>query len=113
MEILEIKELLQGRFSVLPEDEHHIIENFIATDLMSDVLVTEEENIGIITSLTTEQVIRTADIVAASLIILTNDKEPQPGLVTLAKECEIPVLSTPLPTFEACAAINRLQEDHK
>ncbi len=81
-----------------------------AGDLMSEVLVVDEENMVIVTSLNTDQVVRTADIVAAAGVVLVNGKSPQRGMVTLAESTGITLLSTPLNLFDACVRIGELQE---
>jgi hypothetical protein len=73
---------------------------------MSDVLVSLEPGCLLATSLATEQAIRTADVVNAAAVLLVNDKLPSAGMKTLAMECSIPLLATPLPLFEACIALN-------
>ncbi len=80
----------------------------VASDLMSDVLVVEADNLLILTSLSSEQTVRTADIVGARGILLVNDKSPQPAMKQLADEVGITLLSTPLSMFEACVAIGQL-----
>jgi predicted transcriptional regulator len=77
----------------------------VVSDLMSDVLVTEHDDFLIVTSLASEQVVRTADIVDARAILLANGKQPQPALKTLADEHGIPVLTTNLSTFDVCRAL--------
>jgi hypothetical protein len=81
----------------------------VATDLMSDVLVSVETDILLVTSLATDQTIRSADIMGASVILLVNDKLPPQSMKALAEECGIVLLATPLPTFEACIAIHYLK----
>ena len=81
-----------------------------AGDLMSEVLVVDEENMVIVTSLNTDQVIRTADIVAAAGVVLVNGKTPQKGMVTLAESTGITLLSTPLNLFDACVRLGELQK---
>ncbi len=78
------------------------IEAIVASDLMSDVLTTDEENFIISTSLNSEQVVRTADIVGALGIVLVNGKQPQSAMKKLAEENGITVLSTPSSCFETC-----------
>ena len=51
------------------------IKHIVASDLMSEVLVAEEENLLLITALNTEQTIRTAHIVDALGILLVNGKK--------------------------------------
>ncbi|MFQ3547111.1 MAG: hypothetical protein SNJ56_02140 [Termitinemataceae bacterium] len=86
------------------------IEHVIASDLMSDVLVTDLDNAIILTSLTSEQTVRTADIVGARGILLVNDKNPQPAMKQVAEQQDITVLSTPLSMFQACVALGKLLE---
>lgn len=80
-----------------------------AGDLMSEVLVVDEDNMVIVTSLNTDQVIRTADIVGAAGIILVNGKRPQPAMVELAENTGITLLSAPLNMFDACVRLGELQ----
>ncbi|WP_460055693.1 hypothetical protein [Spirochaeta dissipatitropha] len=72
----------------------------LVCDLMSDVLTVDHEDFLLITSLTSDQVARTADIVGALGIVLVNGKKPQPGLLSLATELGIPIIGTELPCFE-------------
>lgn len=84
----------------------------IVCDLMSDVLTVEHEDFLLVTSLTSDQVARTADIVGAVGIVLVNGKSPQPGLTKLSEELEIPVLGTGLPCFDFAVALGRILERH-
>jgi len=86
------------------------IEKVIAGDLMSDLLVSVETDIFLVTSLATEQTIRSADLIGATAIMLVNDKLPTPGMKKLAIECGITLLSTPLPMYEACISLRFLQD---
>ena len=78
------------------------IKSVVASDLMSDVLTTNEEDFIISTSLNSEQVVRTADIVGAFGIILVNGKQPQAAMRKLAEENGITVLSTPSTGYSTC-----------
>ena len=84
------------------------LRHVLAGDLMSDVLVTDYDDLILVTSLSTEQTVRTADIVGARGILLVNDKIPQPAMKELAVQQDITVLSTPLSMFEACVSLGRL-----
>lgn len=85
----------------------------VASDLMSDVLTTAEENFIISTSLNSEQVVRTADIVGALGILLVNGKQPQEGMKNLAREHGITVLSTPQTCFTTCLTLGKALEKEK
>jgi len=84
------------------------IEHVVASDLMSDVLVLDYDNILLVTSLASEQTMRTADIIGARGVLLVNDKNPQPAMKKLAEEQDITLLSTPLSMFEACCSLGKL-----
>ena len=84
------------------------LKHVVASDLMSDVLVADYEDFIIVTSLTSEQTVRTADIVGARGVLLVNDKTPQASMKALAEQQDLTVLSTPLTMFEACVALGRL-----
>ena len=84
------------------------IVNVSAGDMMSEVLVSDEENRILVTALTTDQVIRTADIVEAIGIILINGKQPQNSMRNLAVESDMTLLSTSLSMFEVCIVLGNL-----
>lgn len=83
----------------------------VVSDLMSDVLVTREESFLLVTSLTSEQVVQTADIVEASAILLSNNKQPQPAMAALARRQNLPVMVSPLSTYDICRALASLGSD--
>lgn len=89
------------------------LRHVLAGDLMSDILVVDYEDCIIVTSMNSEQTVRTADIVGARGILLVNDKTPQGSMKTLAKEHDITLLSTPLSMFEACVSLGRLLDEYK
>jgi hypothetical protein len=84
------------------------LRHVVAGDLMSDVLVTDFDDVLIVTSLASEQVLRTADMIGARGILLVNDKPPQPGMKALAAQQDLTLLSTPLSMFQACLALGAL-----
>ncbi|HCM26423.1 MAG: hypothetical protein A2Z99_16095 [Treponema sp. GWB1_62_6] len=84
------------------------LRHVIASDLMSDVLVCDYEDAVMVTSLASEQSVRTADIVGARGIILVNDKTPLPAMKALAVQQDLTMLSTPLTMFETCVSLGRL-----
>lgn len=89
------------------------IHDIVVSDLMSDVLVTEHDDFLLVTSLTSEQVARTADIVDAKAILLSNGKRPQPALEALASQQGIPLMTSPLPTFDVCRVLAGCKETNE
>jgi hypothetical protein len=84
------------------------IGSIVAGDLMSDILVTIDPGCLLVTSLATEQAIRTADIVSACAVLLVNDKLPSQGMKSLAHENGMMLMATPLPMYDACAALSQI-----
>jgi len=82
--------------------------SFVAGDLMSDILTSDDEHMVLITSLSTDQVIRTADFVGAKAIILVNGKKPSDSLLTLAKSTSISVLGTNERMFDVCIRLGKV-----
>ena len=81
------------------------IEQIVAGDLMSEVLVAEGDGMLLVSSLTSDQLVRTAHIVDALGILLVNNKNPQESTRKLAESFRLNLISTSLPLFEACAAL--------
>jgi hypothetical protein len=77
------------------------IRHVVAGDLMSDVLVTDQDEVLLVTSLPSDQTARTADMVGACGIVLVNGKVPQPSLVDLCAELDLTLVRTALGSFEA------------
>jgi hypothetical protein len=87
-------------------------ERIVACDMMSDLLVSPDEEMFLVTSLATDQTIRSAVVAGASLVLLVNDKLPLPSMKKLALENGISLLATPMPMFESCAILDRLRSLH-
>lgn len=106
MTLKELTEILDYRVIVETGGySERSIEHIVAGDLMSEVLVAEEEDILLITALTSDQVVRTANVVDAVGIILVNGKSPQESATKLAEEFGIPIVSTGEAMFECCCSV--------
>lgn len=84
------------------------VQSVTAGDLMSEVLVFDRENLLLVTALNSEQTLRTADIVDALGIVLVNGKIPSDGMIRLAEEMGIALLSTSKTLFDTCVALYHL-----
>ncbi len=84
------------------------IRHVIASDLMSDVLVVDLGDLLLVTSLPSDQSIRTADIVGAVAVLVVNGKTLPDNMKALAREMDMALLRSPLPKFEACIELGRL-----
>ena len=78
-----------------------------SSDLMSDVLTMDLERPLLLTSLATEQAVRTAHVVGAVAVLVANGKTPPPEMVALARKLDVPLARTALSKFDAAVALGR------
>ena len=86
------------------------IGSVFASDLISDILVSEGEDQLLLTSLTSPQVVRTAALVGAVAIILVHRRQTPPGLEAAAREQGVPLFRSTITKFEACVRVGRLRD---
>ena len=102
----QIADAVSGR--IIQDGEIDEVRWIVASGLMSDVLTTEEDDILLLSNLTTPQVVRTADMVGASAILITSGKEIPGATRELARRLGIALLAADLPVFETCCALTPL-----
>ena len=90
--------------------EERDINSVFASDLISDILITEGENILLITSLLSDQVLRAADMIGAVAVVFVNRRHIPVALGKAATKQGIPLFHTLLPKFEACVCLGPLME---
>lgn len=111
MKLQSIIEKLGAASLYAPEGwEELVIKEVFASDLISDILVSEGENQILLTSLTSPQVVRTAALVGAIAIVLVHRRQTPSGMVSAAKDQNIPLFRSTLPKYEACVKLSRMQE---
>ena len=79
----------------------------IASDLMSDVLMVDLDRPLLLTSLVSDQSLRTAHVVGAAAVLIANGKNPPPDMVDLARQLGVPLARTALSKFEAAVALGK------
>ncbi|MFA6174308.1 MAG: hypothetical protein WC334_03300 [Kiritimatiellales bacterium] len=90
--------------------EEREIKKIFASDLISDILMTDGENILLITSLLSDQVLRTAEVLGAVAVVLVNRRHVSGTLGKIAAKQGLPLFYTPLPKFESCVRLGQLME---
>ena len=90
--------------------EDRDISRVFASDLISDILITDGENILLITSLLSDQVLRSADMIGASAVVFVNRKNIPAALGKAAAKQGVPLFRTVLPKFESCVRLGPLME---
>lgn len=86
------------------------VHRVFASDLISDILVSSGDRILLITSLLSDQMLRTADVIGAVAVILVNRKSVPAMLGKVAAKQGLPLFHTPLQKFESCVRLGRLME---
>lgn len=74
-------------------------------DLMSDVLAYGKPGSLLLTGLTNQQVIRTAEMADIVAICFVRGKRPDGKTVKMAKSQGLPLLWTKVPMFESCGRL--------
>lgn len=101
---MKLKDIIEGVDGQLVWGESHLedeIKRGFASDLMSDVLTILEDDILLITGLSNNQAIRTAEMSDISNILLVRNKKPSQSMIDMAKELNIALASTPYSLFKA------------
>jgi predicted transcriptional regulator len=81
------------------------IDACFAADLMSDVLAFSRPGALLVTGLASLQAAHTADVADLAGVLFVSGKRPVPSVVDLARENNLPLLSTPFSMFEACGRL--------
>ena len=106
MQLSRIKEILGAR--VLVEASGRADPEIKAaggSDLMSDVLAFAKPGMLLLTGLTNEQSIRTAEIADIYVVCYVRGKQPTDQAIELAKKKNITILTTDMKLYEACGQL--------
>jgi predicted transcriptional regulator len=99
MTVREIAEIIDGTVICCGDKLSTTLEYAFASDLMSDVLTVEKENMILITGLANLQTIRTAEMSEISCIIFARDKKIGDDIISLAKENNMILIESPHSLF--------------
>ena len=105
MTILEMAEVLRAEVLVKGDGIDRAIRHVVSSDLMSDVLVVDEEDILLLTSLASDQVLRTAQIIGALGVIVVNGKPLPSSMVNVANDLRMTLATCKLAKYECCIAV--------
>jgi predicted transcriptional regulator len=105
LKLSEVKEILKADCIVGQEKLDMEVKTAFGADLMSDVLAFAKAGSLLLTGLTNTQVIRIANVLDITAIILVRGKKPQTEALALAKELQIPILTTKYILFETAGRL--------
>lgn len=111
MNLKQIVELLDASPLHAPEGwEALTVDDVFASDLISDILVSEGEEQLLLTSLTSPQVVRTAALVGAVAMVLVHRRQTPPALEAAARQHDLPLFRSAITKFEACVRLGNALE---
>ncbi len=99
MEINKIIEQVGANVIVGNPESYDAVEKAFSSDLMSDVLTLDEDNILLITGLANVQLIRTAEMADINVVLLARNKKATPEMIQLAEENGLLLLQTAYSIF--------------
>jgi predicted transcriptional regulator len=105
MKISEIQQILKAE---VVSGHEHLDQNVVGgggADLMEDVLSAVAKNAVLLTGLTTEQVVRTAQVAGVAAIVFVRGKKPDVKVLEMARYYGLPVLLTRYSLFVACGRL--------
>lgn len=105
MKLREVKEILDADVIVGKEKLDMEVSTAFGADLMSDVMAFAKAGSLLLTGLTNAQVIKTAATRHIAAIILVRGKEPSTEAIDMAKELQIPILTTKYILFETAGIL--------
>ena len=105
MTILDAAKVLNAEVLAKGDAVDDDIRKVVASDLMSDVLLVDDEDILLLTSLASDQVLRTAQIVGAVGVVVVNGKSLPSSMVVVAEDLGITLVKCDLSKYDACVAL--------
>lgn len=107
MKVVEIMELLNADLHSCDEQLNKDIKGAYASDLMSDVLASEylDDSAVLVSGLNNLQLIRTAEMLDLTVIVLVRGKNPKPEMIEMACENGITLLTTDFNMYNSCGIL--------
>jgi len=105
MKIHEIRDVLKAELLVGEDLLDRNVSGGGGADLMEDVLAAVADNAVLLTGLTTEKVLRTAQVAGVAAIVFVRGKRPDDNLIRQAEEYRLPLLMTEYSLFVACGRL--------
>ena len=105
MKVFEIKEILDAEIICGEEFLDRDVFAACGSDMMSDVLAYVKEQAVLLSGLVNPQVVRTAVMMDMQCIVFVRGKQPDQGIIDLARDRDIVLLSTKQTMFASCGML--------
>ena len=101
MKIEKIVQLLDAHILCGHHRASDTISHAFSSDLMSDVLTLDAENILLITGLANVQIIRTAEVADIHYLVIVRNKKVSEDIIAIATELNMVLIESPYSMFKA------------
>jgi predicted transcriptional regulator len=105
LKLRDVKDILDAEVFIGEDCLDLEVKTAFGADLMSDVLAFAKAGSMLLTGLTNTQVVRTANVLDIAAIILVRGKKPSSDTIELARQLNIPLLSTKYILFETAGRL--------
>lgn len=105
MTIEYIRRVLGAKYITGEEFGDKEVHSACGSDMMSDVLAFVKDQAVLLTGLCNQQVIRTAEMMDIVCIVFVRGKQPDEGMISMAREREIALITTGHRMFSACGIL--------
>jgi predicted transcriptional regulator len=105
MKLKDILDIVDGQVICGSERLNDEISAGFASDLMSDVLTLQANNLVLLTGLANVQTIRTTEMADIGYIILVRNKKASSDIIKLANENDQVIIQCPYSMFKTCGLL--------
>jgi len=105
LKLSEVQEILNAEVIAGHDKLDMEVKTAFGADLMSDVLAFAKAGSLLLTGLTNTQVIRIANVLDIAAIVLVRGKKPPAETLSLARDLQIPILTTKYILFETAGRL--------
>ena len=106
MTVERVAQVLDGKTLYAGEGPGRPVRHVVASDLMSDVLLVDDDDLLLVTSLASDPVLRTAQIVGAMGVVVANGKPLPSTMIDVARSLGVPLITAPHPKYECCVRLH-------
>lgn len=107
MNVRQVVECLGGSLRVDAGTADQPVRCYVTSDLMSEVLLSQDEDLVILTGLNSEHVVRTAHVLGACAVILLEGRAPAPRVLETGRELGVNIGVTPYNRERAIEILDR------
>lgn len=105
MFLFEIRDILEAKVLCGEKNLDREVCSACASDFMSDVLAYVKDQSVLLTGMVNPQVVRTAEMMDMQCIVFVRGKVPGEDILSLARDRDIVIMSSPLRMFLACGLL--------